>query len=79
MYHAAVKNRLSKVDQENLALKLEKWKEQYPLDRFFYRPYGRLISMEHQNHGISDNDNHLDNEDEDNEVCIFSVLTLIYG
>ena len=30
MYKAATKLRLSKLDQENLALKIEKWKIQYP-------------------------------------------------
>ena len=37
MYHATVKYRLAKMDQENLALKVEQWK----LDMLFFRPYGQ--------------------------------------
>ena len=41
MYHATVKYRLAKMDQENLALKVEQWKLEYPNDMLFFRPYGQ--------------------------------------
>ena len=41
MYHATLKYRLAKMDQENLALKVEQWKLEYPNDMLFFRPYGK--------------------------------------
>ena len=40
MYLATVKYLLAKMDQENLALKMEKWKLEYPNDMLFFRSYG---------------------------------------
>ena len=50
MYHATVKYSLAKMDQENLALKLEQWKLEYP-NMLFFRPYdqdytGKCYSFE---------------------------------
>ena len=42
MYHATVKNRLAKLDQENLNLKIKEWKVQSPSDLFFSRGYGEI-------------------------------------
>ena len=39
MYHATVVCRHSQIDQENLDLKIKKWKEESPDDNFFFRPY----------------------------------------
>ena len=41
MYHATVKYCLAKMNQENLALKVEQWKLEYPNDMLFFRPYGQ--------------------------------------
>lgn len=38
MYKATVKQMLSKVDQENLEGKINKWKQEDPEDLFFFRP-----------------------------------------
>ena len=35
MYNPTTKLRLSKLDQENLALKIEEWNTQYPDDETF--------------------------------------------
>ena len=43
MYIAATKLRLSKLDQENLALKVEEWKTQNPNDMIYYRGYGEVV------------------------------------
>ena len=42
MYTAVTKLRLSKLDQENLALNIEEWKVQRPTDLFFFRGYGQV-------------------------------------
>ena len=39
MYQATIKHRLSKIDQENVASNLGKWKKENPEDNFFFRPY----------------------------------------
>ena len=39
MYCATVVCRHSQIDQENLDLKIKKWKEESPDDNFFFRPY----------------------------------------
>ena len=41
MYHATIKYRLAKLDQEKLALKVEQWKLEHPNDMLFFRPYGQ--------------------------------------
>ena len=41
MYHATVKYRLAKMDQENFSLQVEQWKLEYPNDMLFFRPYGQ--------------------------------------
>ena len=46
MYNAATKLRISKLDQENLALKIKEWKIQYPDDEIFFRGYGELAEDE---------------------------------
>ena len=40
MYKAAVKHKFSKLDQANLELKVQEWKQQQPNDNFFFRDYG---------------------------------------
>ena len=39
MYRATVKLKLSKIDQENLYMKIDKWKKATPNDSFFFRSY----------------------------------------
>lgn len=39
MYCALVKNRFSSCDQTNVANRIKVWQEQYPKDKFFFRPY----------------------------------------
>ena len=41
MYHATIKYRLAKLDQEKLALKVEQWKLEHPNDMLFFHPYGQ--------------------------------------
>ena len=42
MYTAVTKLRLSKLDQENLALSIDEWKVQRPSDLFYFRGYGQI-------------------------------------
>ena len=49
MYIAAAKNRLAKMDQENLQLIIDKWKEESPNDFSYYRSYGAVITDDEKN------------------------------
>ena len=46
MYQATVRLRFSKIDQNNLACKIEEWKKEYPQDKFFFRGYGEIVDEE---------------------------------
>ena len=48
MYNAATKLRLSKLNQENLALKIEQWKIQYTDDEICFRRYKESAEDETQ-------------------------------
>ena len=39
---AAVTLKFSKIDQENLELKVKEWQKQSPNDNFFFRGYGSI-------------------------------------
>ena len=47
MYLAAMKLCFSKIDQENIFLKLSDWKKENPADHYFFRPYGDDGIKEH--------------------------------
>ena len=47
MYLGAMKLRFSKIDQENISLKLADWKKENPADHYFFRPYGDGRIKEH--------------------------------
>ena len=40
MYRASVKLRFSKIDQENLSMKVGIWRKEKAKDTFYFRPYG---------------------------------------
>ena len=67
MYIAASKLRFSKLDQENLLLKVEDWKKQFPDDEIFFRGYGE----KDENELIVDNNGSDDDDSEDIKVCLF--------
>ena len=48
MYNPATKLRLSKLDQENLALKIEEWKTQYPDDEIVLEDTQNWLKMKHE-------------------------------
>ena len=48
MYKAAVKHKFSKLDQANLDLKVQEWKQQQPNDNFFSRGYGEKLADEEE-------------------------------
>ena len=47
MYLGAMKLRFSKIDQENISLKLPDCKKENPADHYFFRPYGDDGIKEH--------------------------------
>ena len=44
MYKATVKHKFSKLDQTNLDLKVQEWKQQQPSDNFFIRGHGKKLA-----------------------------------
>ena len=61
---------LSKVDQENLKLKIEEWKRSSPSSNHFFRPYIRKSDFENENQSGSEraqNNGFNSNNDEDND------------
>ena len=49
MHNAAAKLRMSKVDQENLATKIENWEKRTSEDSFYFRAYGyEKTSVDHK-------------------------------
>ena len=67
MYNATTKLRMSKVDQENLAIKIENWEKSNSEDSFYFHAYGdKTTSVDHKWQPFY-------NEYGDNisEVCIF--------
>ena len=49
MYNATAKLRMSKVDQENLAIKIENWEKSNSEDSFYFRAYGdKAKSVDHK-------------------------------
>lgn len=70
MYIAAVKLRFAKLDQENLALKVDQWKKDYPADKFYFRGYGSRIVKENVAEEKTTDDVDTDKNDEI-KVCKF--------
>ena len=68
MYNAATKLRLSEPDQENLALKIEKWKIQYPDNEIFFRGYRELDKDETRTVEV-------DEEAEDEKIKVWRFFT----
>ena len=48
MYIAAMKTRFSKLDQENLAMKIQVLEKQHPSDNIFFKGYGNVIEENNQ-------------------------------
>ena len=50
MYRASIKNRFSKIDQENVADKIAQWQSTNPEDFFYFRPYGEATPKNTEGH-----------------------------
>ena len=68
MYITAAKNRLAKMDQENLQLKMDKWKQESPNDFFYYRSYGAAITDDEENG---------EDKGKDEDKCVIKVSTFL--
>ena len=73
MYIAAVKLTFSKIDQENLELKVKEWVKQSPNDNFFFRRYGSIHERRLEPDKIGTNDTDSD------EVMESSILVTYFG
>ena len=58
MYIAAMKTRFTKLDQENLALKIKVWEKQYPSSKIFFRGYGNVTEENNQEYDKADTESH---------------------
>lgn len=67
MYIIPPKNHLAKMDQENLQLKIDKWKQELSNDFLYYRSYGAVIT---------DNGENGDDKGKDEDECVVKVSTL---
>ena len=67
IYECVVKNRYSKVDQENLDKKIEGWKQENPEDFFMYHPYVQ-VQTDFQQSCENGGDDEDDSEEEVVEV-----------
>ena len=67
MYIKATKNRLAKMDQENLQLKIDKWKQESPNDFLYSRSHGAVITNDGENG---------EDKGRDEDECVIKVSTL---
>ena len=68
---------LSKLDQENLRLKMEDWKQSSPLSNFYFRPYIKDASNAKTGAGITKIDAGNTNTDAAMLTLIQAMLTLM--
>ena len=73
MYIAAVKTRLAKMDQENLKLKIEKWKQERPNDLFHFRSYGSARSNDSD---LNSEESNMDDTVNVSTLCSFSIIKI---
>ena len=59
-----MKTRFSKLDQENLAMKIQVWEKQHPSDKIFFRGYGNVIEENNQEYDEADTENQRDFSDD---------------
>ena len=75
MYNATIKSRLSMIDQDNVQQLADKWREQHPNDKFYYRQY-KEGSVESVPNGI---DSDVEEGGEDNEDIITKGKTSLHS
>lgn len=77
IYKSVIKERFSKIDQEDLQKKVEFWKAGSPDDNFEFQPYA-TYSEEEKRLENSDEGNGTDSEQEDEEVVKTSTKGLLF-
>ena len=78
IYKSIVKERFSKIDQEDLLRKVELWKKTSPDDSFAYHPYATYASEEESTRPEEDSDGESDNEGEDERIIKTSTKGLLF-
>ena len=68
-----MKTRSSKLDQKNLAMKIQVWEKQYPSDKIFFRGCGNVIEENNQEYDEADTENQRDFSDNINVRSNFKV------
>ncbi len=54
LYMAQIRNRHSKIDQQNVMLKLREWEQDFPDDSFYFRPSALHVSNNEEDAAIAD-------------------------
>ena len=77
IYKSVIKERLSKIDQEDLQKKVELWKVASPDDSFEFHPYA-TYSNEEENRPENDEGSSSESEEEDEEMVKTSTKGLLF-
>ena len=77
IYKSVIKERFSKIDQEDLQKKVELWKVASPDDSFEFHPYA-TYSSEEENRPENDEGSSSESEEEDEEMVTTSTKGLLF-
>ena len=70
MYRATVKYLRSRIDQENVSLKVDEWKSRYEQDKFYFRPHLHEDSHEDDIEQNSEIESEMNNEGKEESVYL---------
>ena len=78
IYKSVIKERYSKIDQEDLQKKVELWKENSPNNNFEFHPYATYGEEEDKQPEIGDEENGSESEEEDEDMVKTSTKGLLF-
>lgn len=78
IYKSVVKERFSKIDQEDLQEKVKLWQESSPEDKFAFHPYATYSEEEEKRHGDADDKSGSESEQDDEEMVKTSTKGLLF-
>ena len=70
MYKSLVKERFSKIDQEDLQEKVKLWRESSPEDYFAFQPYVTYNEEGEERNGDDDDSSRSDGEEDDEDIMV---------
>ena len=78
IYKSVIKEKFSKIDQEDLQKKVRQWKVASPDDSFQFHPYAMYSSEEENRPQHGDKESGSDSEEEDEEIVKTSTKGLLF-